>query len=242
MIHVSVYVQALYSAWPGPTNDAAAERSDNTVKPAPNPYLRLRIYYDSAVILKKFEIHLELISLLALLSVSTLSRGETIEIPPLATDEEVARSVEVFEEWTAAYQRKDFEAQYKLVHPRIQKWKTRRMWKKAMSKSLHKNGRLNEYEPVFVSAIAADKVPCTEMGHCYRKDMQVVIIVLNSHYEKIGDMEKEYVLMTHSEDGWRFGGGTFLNRPFGETLGILDRLDEKRYEYNGIDKSQSKTY
>jgi len=192
--------------------------------------------------LKNLNMGLLLISLLASLPASSTCRGESIVIPPLASDEEVARSVTAFEAWTAAYQRKDFETQYALVHPRIQKWKTRRAWKKAMGKSIRRNGSLTAWSPVFISAIAAEKVPCTEMGHCYRRDMQVVIIVLNSHYEKIGDMEKEYVLMTNSEDGWRFGGGTFLNRPFGETLGILDRHDEKRYEYNGIDKSKSKIY
>ena len=176
------------------------------------------------------------------MSISAIASGKDYEIPPLATADEVATATKVFEEWTAAYQRADYQAQYDLVHPRIQKYKTKKMLKKAMTKSLRKNGTLSAYDITFVSAIAAEKIPCTEMGHCYRKDMQVVIIVLNSHYEKIGEMDKEYVLMANSDHGWRFGGGTFLNRPFGETMSILDRMDEKRYEYNGIDKSRSTTY
>ncbi len=171
-----------------------------------------------------------------------MSSADEPVIPPLATADEVARSVEVFKEWTVLYQLNDYLAQYQLVHPRIQKYKTPRAWKKAMHKSQRRNGKLGAYKIDFVSAISAERIPCTEMGHCYRKDMQVVIIVLNSHYEIIGDMDKEYVLMARSGDGWYFGGGTFLNRPFEETLGILDRYDEKRYEYNGMDKSRSTTY
>lgn len=176
------------------------------------------------------------------MAVSAMSSAENIVIPPLASADEVERSVQAFRQWTELYQGKDYEAQYLLVHPRIQKYKTRKMWKKAMHKSQRRNGRLDAYDIYFVSAIAAEKIPCTEMGHCYRKDMQVVMIVLNSHYEKIGAMDKEFVLMARSGDEWLFGGGTFLNRPFGETMGILDRHDEKRYEYNGIDKSKSGTY
>jgi len=79
------------------------------------------------------------------------------------------------------------------------------------------------------------KIPCTEMRHCYRKDIQVVLIIMNSLYKIIGEKEKEYVVMANSSHGWRFGGGTFLNIPFGETMTILDRKDERRYEYKGID-------
>jgi hypothetical protein len=40
--------------------------------------------------------------------------------------------------------------------------------------------------------------------------------------------------MEGSSQGWVFGGGTILNIPFGETMGILDRADEKKYEYKGM--------
>jgi hypothetical protein len=177
-----------------------------------------------------------------LMAVSAMSSAENIVIPPLASADEVANALQAFKQWTALYQDKDYQAQYLLVHPRIQKYKTPKMWKKAMHKSQRRNGRLDAYDIYFVSAVPAEKIPCTEMGHCYRKDMQVVMIVLNSRYEKIGAMDKEYVLMARSGDDWFFGGGTFPNRPFGETMGILDRRDEKRYEYNGIERSNSGTY
>ena len=40
--------------------------------------------------------------------------------------------------------------------------------------------------------------------------------------------------MEGSSQGWMFGGGAILNIPFGETMGILDRADEKKYEYKGM--------
>ena len=135
--------------------------------------------------LKNWNIGLVLIALLATLPVATLSRGEAIVIPPLASDVEVARSLAVFEEWTAAYQRKDFETQYALVHPRIQKWKTRRMWKKAMTRSFSKNGVLKAWEPVLVSPIAAEKVPCTEMGQSFLTQQQTSMLWMSQSTMKL---------------------------------------------------------
>jgi len=173
---------------------------------------------------------------------SPLYSARPYEIAKLATADEVAKSIEVFKEWTTSYQNKDYKSQFNLVHPRIQKYKKNKIWKRTMSKSLRRNGSLMSYDILAVAATTPDKIPCTERGHCYRKDMQVVIILLNSRYKKIGDKNKEYVIMANSEDGWRYGGGTFLNIPFGETMGILDRHDEKRYEYKGIERSNGTTY
>jgi hypothetical protein len=157
-----------------------------------------------------------------------------IETLPLATDEQVKEALGQFQNWTSLYQKKNYLEQYELVHPRIQRYKNYSVWKKAMNKSQHTNGALLEYRVVALGALTTDKIPCTEMGHCYRKDMQTVMIVVNSTYEKIGEKSKEYVIMTNSDQGWLFGGGTFLNIPFGETMGILDRTDEKKYEYKGM--------
>ena len=121
-----------------------------------------------------------------------------------------------------------------MLHPRIQRYKHFGVWKKAMRKSQHKNGALLRYELIALSAIEPARIPCTEMGHCYRKDMQTVMIIVNSSYQKIGEKNKEYVIMANSDEGWLFGGGTFLNIPFGETMGILDRADERKYEYKGM--------
>jgi hypothetical protein len=157
-----------------------------------------------------------------------------IETAPMANDEQVKEAFDRFQSWTNLNQQNNFLEQYDLVHPRIQRYKNYPVWKKAMRKSLHRNGALLEYEVIALGAITTDKIPCTEMGHCYRKGMQTVMIFVNSLYEKLGEKNKEYIIMTNSDQGWLFGGGTFLNVPFGETMGILDRVDEKRYEYKGM--------
>lgn len=157
-----------------------------------------------------------------------------VEEAPLATDEQVKEAYDRFRTWTSLYQEENYLEQYELVHPRIRRWKNFPVWKKAMRKSQHKNGALLKYELVAFGAITPRQIPCTEMGHCYRKGMQTVMIVVNSSYEKIGAKDREYIIMANSDEGWMFGGGTILNIPFGETMGILDRADEKRYEYKGI--------
>lgn len=53
------------------------------------------------------------------------------------------------------------------------------------------------------------------------------MLVIENTSEKVGVMEKGYVVIANSEDGWKFGGGSLVNRPYGETLGILDRNDER---------------
>ncbi len=146
---------------------------------------------------------------------------------PLATPAETKQAVNVFREWTTLYQQEEYEKQRQLNHPRI--GTPERYWEKVMSESNHKNGKLMSYDILGVSAIHTADIPCTELGHCYRKDMQVVIIMVDSHYKKIGDKNKEYILMTNHIDGWGWGGGTFLNIPFGESIVIMDRNDVRKY-------------
>ncbi|MFT5351969.1 MAG: hypothetical protein ACI9MF_002795, partial [Gammaproteobacteria bacterium] len=148
---------------------------------------------------------------------------------------EVEQALKIFGRWIQNYQVSDYARQYELVHPLIQHYKTREKWKKAMRKSQRKNGELLAYEILAAGASTPEEIPCTEMGHCYRKGIEVVLIIINSTYQKIGAKPKEYVVMAKSRQGWRFGGGTFLNIPFGETMTILDRRDERRYGYKGID-------
>jgi len=69
------------------------------------------------------------------------------------------------------------------------------------------------------------------MGHCFRKDVQYVFILLRSTYETAAPAQPEFVVMAKSEEGWKFGGGTFPDTPMGETSVILDRKDEHRYRY-----------
>jgi hypothetical protein len=37
-------------------------------------------------------------------------------------------------------------------------------------------------------------------------------------------------VMARSGDDWLFGGGSFLNRPLGETAVIMSEQDEQRYQ------------
>jgi hypothetical protein len=104
-----------------------------------------------------------------------------------------------------------------------------------MKNNRRKIGALKKYEIVAVAPMTPGQVPCTEMGHYYRKDMQVVMVILNSVYGKIGGPLKEYAEITNIPQGWRFWGGTVLNRPFGETIVVLDRKDERQYQFKGVD-------
>lgn len=154
---------------------------------------------------------------------------------PLATPEQVEQAYSVFKEWTELYQQEEYAKQHKLNHPRT--GTPKRLWIKLHAKSTRKNGKLISYDTLAVSALHTSQLPCTEMGHCYRKDMQVVIIFVNSHYENIGDKNKEFIIMANHRDGWGWGGGTFLNRPFGESIVIMDRADVNKYKRNRIDRT-----
>jgi hypothetical protein len=158
-----------------------------------------------------------------------------IEQAELATIIEIRKAVETFNTWANFYQRKDYRNHYKLAHPRIKKWKDKKKWHKWMKTNYRKIGPLESYEIVAVAPVTPGVIPCTEMGHCYRRGMQVVMIILTSRYGKIDKPLKEYAVKTNSQQGWRFGGGTFLNRPFGETMLILDRKDERRYAFKGVE-------
>jgi hypothetical protein len=167
-----------------------------------------------------------ILSLVGCVSNGHIATHESFKVP-LATPAEIEQAFNVFKQWTTLYQQEEYEKQRQLNHPRI--GTPKRYWKKVMSKSNQKNGKLMSYDILAVSAIHTADIPCTELGHCYRKDMQVVIIFVNSHYEKIGDKNKEYILMANHIDGWGWGGGTFLNIPFGESIVILDRNDVIKY-------------
>lgn len=170
-----------------------------------------------------------------LLTVSLVIAGnasaKSIEPAPLATDAEVEVAYAAFQRWTEYYLQAQYEDQYALVHKRIRKYKTKKSWVSRMRRSVRHNGPLEKVNVIAVAAITPAKIPCTEMRHCYRKDIQTVMIIVNSQYGKVGAMEKEYVVMANSDDGWAYGGGSFLNRPYGETMGILDRQDERRIKF-----------
>lgn len=164
----------------------------------------------------------------ASLSACATAPGPGLAVPPLADPDQVSEALAVFQAWNEAYQSGDYNAQYALTHPLIRQWGDATAWRRMMRDAVRRNGELVAIELEGAGPLHASDVPCTEMRHCYRRDMQVVMIVLRTRYERAEPQQPEYVVMANSEEGWRFGGGTFPNRPRGETMAILDRADEAR--------------
>jgi hypothetical protein len=151
------------------------------------------------------------------------------EETPRAAPADVEEALQVLAQWTAAYQAEDYNAQWRLTDPRIRRWWHQKRWRKAMVKARRKDGKLTAYEVEVADAIDAEKLPCTEMRHCYRRGVQYVVVILRTTYEKAAPGQPEYAAMAKSDEGWRFGGGTFPNRPLGETAVILTESDERLY-------------
>lgn len=142
---------------------------------------------------------------------------------------DVKAAVSVFNRWLTAYQMQAFEEQWNLTHPRIQYWYDRKRWATLFGKSHRSHGRILSLRVQGAGIVDSATLPCTEMGHCYRPDMKVAVIVLQSTYQKASPKQPETAYMVWTDAGWRYGGGTFPNLPAGETLGILDEQDERRY-------------
>lgn len=151
------------------------------------------------------------------------------EETPLATDDDVQVAAQILAQWTAAYQAQDYDTQWQLTDPRQRRWWDKVRWRKAMTKARRRDGALTGYTIKAAQPIDAAKLPCTEMGHCYRQGVQYILFIVTSAYEKAASGQPEYVAMSKSDEGWRFGGGTFPNRPLGETAVILTEADERRY-------------
>lgn len=163
---------------------------------------------------------------IGLTAVAAAARAEDV---PLATEDDVPVATQVLAQWAAAYQAQDYDTQWQLTDPRQRRWWDKKRWHKAMTKARRKDGPLISYTINAASPIDAAKLPCTEMGHCYRRGVQYILFIVTSAYEKAAPTQPEYVAMAKSDEGWRFGGGTFPNRPLGETAVILTEGDERRY-------------
>lgn len=132
--------------------------------------------------------------------------------------------------WIEAYQARDFAAQWRMTDPRIRRWFDRQRWTRRLERAFRANGNLADYVVADRAAIAAEQLPCTELGHCFRQDVPYVIFILRTRYEVAAPPQPEFSVMAKSSEGWRFGGGTLLNRPLGETAVIMTQQDERRYE------------
>ena len=150
--------------------------------------------------------------------------------PALATQDEVVEAYDVLREWTEAYRAKDYDAQWLLIHPRIRRWHNKKRWNGWMKKAQKRNGDLLSYVAEYGTPIQADQIPCTEQGHCARRGIQYIMYIIRTEYETAEPGQPEYAIMAKSRAGWRFGGGSFLNRPMGETSIIMTEQDEARYK------------
>jgi hypothetical protein len=131
--------------------------------------------------------------------------------------------------WIDAYQAGEYDDQWRLTHPRIRRWRPRRLWNRVMRNARRTDGALLSYTIVGQAEVTAERLPCSEQGHCYRPGIEYVFFTLRSEYENAAPPQPEYVAMALSGEQWVFGGGTLLNRPFGETSVIMTESDERRY-------------
>ncbi len=176
--------------------------------------------------------HSSLVSLLiACLSVAGAS-AQSADRPPLATEAEVRNAYRVLQEWVTAYVEGDDLAHRQLTHERIRQWYDRRRWRDIMRGARARNGELVAFNVTMAGPVDAERLPCTEMGHCYRRGLQYAIFAIETEYETASPPQPEFAVMAMTDQGWRFAGGTILNRPMGESLLILDRADERRYRPN----------
>lgn len=149
--------------------------------------------------------------------------------PEAAADAEISEALNVLEQWIALYREGDYLGQWRLTDPRIRRWFGRRRWRDTMRAAHRRNGDLLDYDIGAYAATSAADLPCTEMGHCFRARVPYVFALVRTRYVQANPAQPEYCVAAHSSEGWRFGGGTLLNRPLGETAVILSQQDERRY-------------
>lgn len=161
---------------------------------------------------------------------------------PLAAQENesgaVPDAVAAFEAWTTAFREGDYRQQWRLTDKHITRWWNRQQWRETMADAQKRNGDLLSYTIRGAAEATAADLPCTEMGHCFREGLPYVLIVIDSEYEKAQPNQPEFVVMAKAADDWLFGGGTFLNRPMGETAVILTEQDEQRYQPRVVGKTR----
>jgi hypothetical protein len=157
---------------------------------------------------------------------------DSSEAPPaVAGDADITAARQALDAWTQAYQTSDYDAQWRLTHPRIRHWRPRRLWRRTMIRAARQDGALLSYTVVGEAPVTAEQLPCTEQGHCYRPGIRYVMFTIRSVYENAAPPQPEYVAMAELDGDWYFGGGTFLNRPFGETSAIMTEADERRFRH-----------
>jgi len=158
------------------------------------------------------------------------SLSDELDWPTSAIEADILAARQVMESWIEAYQRQDFPSQWRLTHPRIRRWFDRRRWTRGMRAAFNRTGNLIDYNITGQAAVSAAQLPCTELGHCFRPGLAYVFFRLETRYEVAAPPQPEFCVMARADADWRFGGGTLLNRPLGETAVIMTRQDERRYD------------
>ncbi len=160
---------------------------------------------------------------------SMLTTSVRAEEPPLATEDEVVEVYGILQQWIEAYRAGDYHQQWLLTDSRIRRWHNRQRWRGWMREAKKNNGALISYMAESGAPVQAEQLPCTEQGHCFRRDVQYIIYLIRTEYEHAEPGQPEFAVMAKSSEGWKFGGGTILNRPMGETSVIMTTQDEARY-------------
>jgi hypothetical protein len=150
--------------------------------------------------------------------------------PEGASEADLDEAQAAMASWIAAYQTQDFAAQWRMTDPRIRRWFDRRRWTRRLARAFLRNGKLLEYAVDSRAAISGEQLPRTEQGHRFRPNVSYVIFLLRTQYEVAAPPQPEFCVIARSDEGWRFGGGTILNRPLGKTAVIMTEQDERRYE------------
>jgi len=156
--------------------------------------------------------------------------------PPLATQEEVEEAYARLGDWVEAHRTGDNITQRDLTDPRIRAWRPMRTWRRMMNSARRRDGDLLSIDVVGFAPIHAEDIPCTEMDHCHREGVRYVIFFLETEYERASPQQPEYALMAESNEGWRFAGGSFPNRPMLETMAIMTEEDEREISRRSMEE------
>lgn len=151
-----------------------------------------------------------------------LIAAEPLEAPPSQATASMMAFVEL-------YQNRDFASQWRLVDPRMRYWIDLSRWTKAMVQGQRRHGDLRAFDLVAARSVKAEQLPCTEMGHCYRRNVSYALFIVRTRYSRKDVAQPEFIVMAQSDEGWRFAGGTFPGTPMGETAVLLDEADEAKY-------------
>lgn len=164
-----------------------------------------------------------------ILVVWRLALGLASAAVDVALPAQQAAAHDQFSAFVQAYRTSDYRSQWSMVDPRMRHWFPIDRWRAAMVAGRRRHGELVRTEIVAVEAVSAEQLPCTEMGHCFRRGVPYVLLVLKTVYAGKKVPQPEFAVMARSDEGWRFAGGTFPATSLGETAVLLDEVDEAKY-------------